>query len=892
MSRIDTVYEALRKIDDNSGADAGTIAKLLGISRSNASFFLNRLVDEGKVEKISIHRPVKYRIAVNNSNYDMQQELDLFVEMNPSMKNAVIQAKSAVLYPSPNMHILIIGETGVGKSMFAEMIFRYALNSSVIKNDAPFIVFNCADYANNPQLLLAQLFGAKKGSYTGADKDSQGLIEAANGGILFLDEVHRLPPEGQEMFFTFMDRGTFRRLGEANKEHKSSVRIIAATSENPESKLLQTFIRRIPVMIKIPNLSQRSFEERFHLISTFFQEESSNLKRQIKVSKNAMRALLTYDCPNNLGQLKTDIQLLCARAYLDFISRNVPDILITSQKLPENIKSALYGEMIHREIWNSSININEDFYIYDPSVKKQNINIADDAIRKNIYNLIDAKLYEANIKGFNIEEIQLTISKEIENYFTLYHGQLNSLDTQCLSNVIGENIYKITRDVVIFAEDKLNRKLSERMVFSLGLHIYNLHERLKENKIIVNSNLSTIKKNYPKEFEVSSKVLTLLEKAFDLSIPLDEAGFIAMFFILNDNTPIKNNVAVIVIAHGESTATSLANTANKLLNTNCIIGIDAKLDESVQKVLERLKSYLIKESISEALLLVDMGSLTSFGKEIELLMDIKIKVLPLVSTLHVLEAARKALMGCSLEEVFSSAKQVNKLMPSTQTEEIYSLSYEDEKLVIVTMCTTGKGSAETVNRILKEKLIFDEEIVSILSLELNSEKEALLKLRNIEKNARICYILAPFSLNTPIPQFDFSYAFSDSKISTLQEIIDLEQTYAKMSIPLKGQFKNAKDKQLLLNVKYFIRNIEDKMDYRMRPEHLIGLVLHICATIDRLVGKEYINSNVNKKHLKAKNPLLFDIVSNETKMLEQLYGIEIPEAEILNIIQYFMMSQS
>ena len=63
--------------------------------------------------------------------------------------------------------------------------------------DYPFVTFNCADYFNNPQLLLSQLFGHVKGAFTGADTDKIGLVEKANGGILFLDEVHRLPPDGQ-----------------------------------------------------------------------------------------------------------------------------------------------------------------------------------------------------------------------------------------------------------------------------------------------------------------------------------------------------------------------------------------------------------------------------------------------------------------------------------------------------------------------------------------------------------------------------------------------------------------------------------------------------------------------------------------------------------------------
>ena len=83
----------------------------------------------------------------------------------------------------------------MGKTLLACEMARN-LKSIKAKNneEAPFVMFNCAEYANNPQLLLSQLFGYTKGSFTGAVKDKAGLIEEANGGVLFLDEIHRLPP--------------------------------------------------------------------------------------------------------------------------------------------------------------------------------------------------------------------------------------------------------------------------------------------------------------------------------------------------------------------------------------------------------------------------------------------------------------------------------------------------------------------------------------------------------------------------------------------------------------------------------------------------------------------------------------------------------------------------
>ena len=90
-------------------------------------------------------------------------------------------------------------------------MYEYAKYMNLIQPEAKFGVFNCAEYAENPQLLMSQLFGYKKGAFTGALTDKPGLVELADEGILFLDEIHR-PADGQEMLFLLMDKWIYRRL--------------------------------------------------------------------------------------------------------------------------------------------------------------------------------------------------------------------------------------------------------------------------------------------------------------------------------------------------------------------------------------------------------------------------------------------------------------------------------------------------------------------------------------------------------------------------------------------------------------------------------------------------------------------------------------------------------
>ena len=207
---------------------------------------------------------------------------DNIIGSKGSLKVQISQAKAAILYPPNGLHTLVLGPSGVGKSHIVGEMYKFAAQSGNFKKDAPFIVFNCADYADNPQLLLSQLFGHVKGAFTGADSAKQGLVEKADGGILFIDEVHRLPSKGQEILFYLLDKGMYRRLGETESSRKANIMLIGATTEDPASYLLLTFRRRIPMVIEIPAINERPFSERYEIIKEFYLDESFRIGKTIR----------------------------------------------------------------------------------------------------------------------------------------------------------------------------------------------------------------------------------------------------------------------------------------------------------------------------------------------------------------------------------------------------------------------------------------------------------------------------------------------------------------------------------------------------------------------------------------------------------------------------------
>ncbi len=891
MKRIELILMKLKEKTSTNpkGCSATEIAEDLNLIRGNVSNDLNKLVREGKAIKVK-GKPTLF-IAVQDEKVESGiSMINKFSETNPSLYTAIEQAKAAILYPPNGMNILLLGETGVGKSTFAGLIYKYAIEMEVKSKESPFITFNCADYANNPQLLLGQLFGVKKGSYTGADFDREGLLEKADGGILFLDEVHRLPAEGQEMFFTFMDRGVYRRLGETDSERSANVLIITATTEDPNTTLLKTFTRRIPMVITIPSLRNRGMEERFNLIKQFMIEESGRLGKSIKVSVNSLKAFLSYDCHNNIGQLKSDIQLTCAKAYADFLSNRKDDIKISSLDLQPYISEGLYKEVEHRQLWNKLIDINNRYCIFDKD-EKQMI-FEEKEYDSNIYEMLESKTRELKAKGIEGKQFEEEMESDIEDYFKNYmikfHSKVNSMN---LENIIEPYIMSIIKKVVNFCEAELKRALDKQISYGLAVHISNSIDRIKRNKKIENPKLNGIRKEYNREFNIAIDALKIIEESIDREVPIDEAGFITMFLIYN-NEKIKNkhnNVNVIIIAHGEGTATCMANAVNGLLGTQYAKGINAPIEEKPQVILENTKDYIRKNKIkSDILFLVDMGSLVTFGGKIEKEFKLKTRTIPLVSTLHCIEATRKAMIGYTLDEIYRDTLEVNNLYDNNVLDYIPEKD-EEKKLAIVTVCTTGEGSAKAMKVLLERTLKFENNFLEIVPINFIGKESIYSRLDKLSNKYEILCLVSPFELESNYMQYNLDDVIEGNCIENIQDLINREKVYTKMEETLDHQLKNIEGKGVLSDIRRFITTVTKFLNIKLTSNAIIGITLHMAIMIDRLCGNGVIDTYTNIDACIKENSELYRIIKSECSRLNTKYTIYISDDEICYLMNLFAM---
>ncbi|MGL5821604.1 MAG: sigma 54-interacting transcriptional regulator [Sarcina sp.] len=845
----DTSTKQIQNSDSIIGCETNEIAEKLNIKRANVSKILNELYTEGKVLKIK-GKPVLYKInSTNKTNTktSFSLNIDNIIGGNQSLKNCVQQAKAAMLYPPHGLNTLLLGETGVGKTMFAELMHRFAIESSIYSPEAPFISFNCADYANNPQLLLARLFGSKKGAYTGADKDQIGFVERADKGILFLDEVHRLPPEGQEMLFYLMDKGEFTPLGESENIKKSEVLVICATTENTDTTLLQTFRRRMPMNITLPSLRDRTYTERFELVCEFLRIEATRIGKEIIVSPNSLRCLLLYNCSANIGQLKSDIQLGCANAFLKCISKGEKAIKLINSDFAPHVKQGLILYKNHMEDIDIIVNPNKQLS-FKSNGSEEILEIVKGELPDNFYETIADKLETYQKNGVDESDINMVLTNEINSYFKkLVSDYDKNINTEELSKIVSPKVIELVEDFLKTAVTSLGRVFPSKTFYGLCLHIDSTIKRITCGREIINPTLQSIVQEHREEYALSLTFATKIEKMFSIKIPLDEVGFIALFLTLGKNPSLDeiNHPIVVVAMHGQSTATSMVDVAKKLINAHNIYPYNLNLEKSATIAYQELKDLIVENHKgSGVLLLVDMGSLKMFSSLIEDETGIKIKVIEMASTLTVLECTRKAIIDRDIENIWYSVQESHLNYIDSNIHSLKDNFKPKSDNIILTTCSTGEGSAVILKEILQKKLDTEKYNLQIIPLNIDNVNEFYSTVNTLGDDKNIIAIVGTFNPQIfGIPFITISEIFKDVELNCIKNLLikDDLSTFTAIIEAHKEKITPYICEDLYKKFIFdLLKFIKITLATNISENCAIGLILHLTCAIERLSSSNNI----------------------------------------------------
>ena len=284
----------------------GDIEMAVDVMKNGAIDFLQKPIQLDRLLQ-SIERAgeiVNMRRELAHLRNSRQREIDEMVATSPAMQRLAQQAERAAQVA---VSVLITGETGTGKEVLARAIHKMGPRAG-----KPFIGENCA--AIQPTVLESELFGYEPGAFTGADKRKPGLLETADGGLLFLDEISAMPIDIQAKLLRVLQERSFRRVG-GIKELKVDIQVLAASNRNL-MKMLEDgsfredlYYRLSVVNLRLPPLRERK-EEIPALVGLFIRQLNQQMGLNIQdITPKAIEALMAYDWPGNIRELRNTIEL-------------------------------------------------------------------------------------------------------------------------------------------------------------------------------------------------------------------------------------------------------------------------------------------------------------------------------------------------------------------------------------------------------------------------------------------------------------------------------------------------------------------------------------------------------------------------------------------------------
>jgi transcriptional regulator with AAA-type ATPase domain/transcriptional regulatory protein LevR len=795
------LLEKLKRLNpDRLPINTSQISELADLSRSVTSHYLHQLLDEGQVKKID-GRPVLWDLVEKKTSTD---GLKTFIGANGSLKSVVSQCEAAINYPPNGLSIIITGNSGVGKSFLAKKIYQSAKNSNVITASAPFLTLNCADYANNPELLSSILFGYVKGAFTGANEDKPGLLEQADGGFLFLDEVHRLSSENQEKLFSFIDRGTFMRMGENKAAKTSKVRFLFATTEKTDDVLLETFRRRISIAVHLPDYHDRPRSERLSLIYSIFYSEAQKMAKPLKIDENVLEALVDLKSDGNIGRLKNIIKVGCANAYKDQKTQLEieikPQNIIFDQPLEESAEHVSIDPQKNYDFTGSNPSYQKELTKIFTELSQSDVNSFQFSCKKAIHDLEQVE------QSLNISEFDQPTFLKFKNQFQRIVGKQFGLG----------NVLDIAQ--IVFKMYKADFVLPSTQLHSLEKRLESFCPRSMH-----------VAKYFFKElhYQMSDKYKTV---------------GIVLVILLSERVDESLKLRGLLLAHGEYTATSIQAVVNQLCGNYLFDAIDMPIDTGINEIVKQTKDLFDSYDTSNGtVMLVDMGSLNQLYSEIKNHLNGDLLVIDNLTTATALDVALKIQSKESFKTIATAAEN------EYQIHSKYYAGYSNKKNIIIS-CISGLGISEKIKETM---LPYFPNDIQISTLDYYKLKE------NIHQNDNHYFDTTLFVLTTTSLPKDFQIPNIN-----IYDLLDAkgEQKLTKLLTPyLKADAIDNLNQELLrffsiegvserlsfLNPKIIIKEVETVIYKYESYYHLkldgkvkLNLYMHIALMIERLMVRK------------------------------------------------------
>lgn len=872
--------------------DALTVASELFISRSLASNYLNEMFQNGQLIKINT-RPVyflskkiieqTFKVRLTNNEFDCADDLIELIDTRRLNKGSFIKAsgydgslnyiinrmQNAVKYPPNGLPILLLGKSGVGKSFLSELLAQYCIDEGLSESKRTMkLYFNESD---SMSAVNKKIFG----KYNFEEKNvDNGILKRCDGGFLILEDIQKCNDDTLKKLIDYFKKGYWKVEGCQQPQYSSCRIILTSSNENNNQ---QWICNEIPIVCTIPSLHERPYAERECIVISQFKDEQKRIGKKILISDQVFYNLVHYEYRANIKELQAVIKSACSDAFNEEDDR----IIVKSHSLPngffltdnQNILNFDEGNLIEIDQYNNE--------------EPKEATLAYMDILLSLYdnyckNEIDEKTFmEESFERMNDYYNYVAFEKKFEN------SRIKSFEKSL--NHISDYVFEKNQTVLPSACINVVAK-------AIYNYIYN-RSAIDKWENDSNSDLISLKnyfrENYYKSFEYAESFASEIKMVFDIKLDIVDLIFIFLNIHFYNTESDDLKYRCLIVAHGYSTASSIADSVNKMVGMHIYDSIDMPLNTNFDEILKCTERYFNQMNYCHNfIVLIDMGSLEYLDK-LNINMDnINMGIIDNVNTKLALDIALKVKASEDIDKIITESCKSN--------VSSYKLHMKMEKKNVILFTTeVGETAGERIVRLFKKSIPKTCSIaVSTYSYERlrqNGNSDEIFAKNNVILIVGLSKI---DKLNVPFMSLEDIVAFSDFDLITsiFSDYINAEdmKTFNNnlmKNFTLSGIMNNV----TILNATVLLDIIEkslarlEKSYNAVIPNKIkVGIYIHVSSLVERIVMKQQ-ESNLPSAQENNKQFKKFSKIFNDSfNEVSGYYHIRFPNNEIYYLYNYLL----
>lgn len=870
----DIVFEFVQKEvlatgERGKGLMTNDIAARIGMQRTNVSAILNELVKDGRLIKTKT-RPVYYTLPQEFQEDEKPTAFESMVGWNGSLRKAIQQAQTALLYPSSNLNIQLVGESGSGLTCFGKEIYKFALEKKLLDDKAPFNYVNCRHYTKNINVLNDVLFG----DITGIENS---CFTKSQGGMLFLDNVDLLDAKQYSRICQYLDSGEIYSASDGKVLDCRACFFVSATAITDEESIPTDW--RNSMAVELPRLSERPLEEKIGLINQFFAEEAVNAKCSIEVTTDAVRALMAFNFLHGIKEMRLSIRSACANAYIRVLDEPETNMRVCLNDFKENVQRGL---LVYR---NKRTGIDElvgaaNFMLYDMQgglVDTKEMQFTDD-----VYDNIKYQYEELSERGVSDGNIREVIEAYIETITRMVpgrgHEEPGELNLDYLAKTVDVAVINV---VSLFADNwkkEKGRALQNKVFYGMCLHLNSLlMTQPSERKRISDEQVKQMIRDYPSEYGTMIEFAKILEETLHISISVEEVVLLTMFVTEPEGEKTVHQPVLLYAMHGSGTAKYLAETTNALTQENNAYAFDMDLSYDTRQAMADLEELIVTINNGGGVIVIyDTGSFTTMLNVIAEHTNIKIRCINMPVTLTGIEVARRCARDGDIDRIYHTVKQ-----------ELRQILYPTEELkqIIVTLCHTSEGGAIQLKKYIDQ---YSKLHMRTIPLAVADKDNLICEVMELKKTYTIHAFVGTFDPQLfGIPFISIADVFESSKedldrVLMFEPVRRHQRDYDAILANWQGEFSNISPEKLRKLLPKVVEELGTA--YSLREGEKMGLFVHMACMLENLASAGYTCRNKGGVAYTEKYKEDYLFVSKILKILEKQFKVIINDEEIGIII--------